>query len=126
MNIPPAVAPQELYCIDTSLLKTEKEEVLIFMALDTFSGKIVHTEVHPADKEGVFFHFITEFAKLEKLDPSVHKVRVILSLDTGNEKIIEEAFPFFDHVVCNKETCKEFTEPAWEFIYHVLQSEENK
>ncbi len=88
MNVPPASAPGQLYCLDTSYLKTQEDELVLFLALDTFNGKIVHTEVHPFEKEGAFFHFIQTFIQHENLDET-HKARIILSLDHGLEKDME-------------------------------------
>lgn len=120
MNVPPASAPGQLYCLDTSYLKTQEDEIVIFLALDTFSGKIVHTEVHPFDKEGAFLHFIQSFIQNEKLD-ATHRARIILSLEHGLEKTIEEAFPVFAHVTCDKELCRSITGTAWQFIYELLE-----
>ncbi|TNE79906.1 MAG: hypothetical protein EP332_09110 [Bacteroidetes bacterium] len=120
MNVPPASAPGQLYCLDTSYLKTHEEEIVLFLALDTFTGKIVHTEVHPFDKEGAFLHFIEVFIQNEKLSAE-HKARIILSLDKGLEKDIEEAFPVFAHVTCDKELCRSITGAAWQFIYELLE-----
>jgi len=122
MTTPKATGPKQVYCIDTLQMKTGEGLSLVFLALDVFSGKIAHSEVHLSEEEGVYYRFVNAFAQGEGILNKT--IDVIVSLDPGSEEIIKEAFPFVRSVTSDVTLCREYTEPAWDFIITALKEEQ--
>ncbi len=119
MPVPKANNPKAIYCLDTLQIQTGDGPSLVFLALDAFSGKIAHSEVHLSEEEGAYYSFVKTFAQEEGLKDSA--ITVIVSLDPGSEDLLKDAFPFIEDVVSDIQLCRQHTETAWEFIITALK-----